>query len=648
MKRKLFVVFLAILLCLLAPALAEEAGPAFSHKSGFYPQGFELTLTAQKGAAIYYTLDGSAPDEYCDLYEAPIFLGMTVGKEDPLSQITGVNIEENYIPMGDFPSAHVLRARALLPDGTWSKESCGTFFVGYERKALYGDLPIISLIMDARDLFDQEYGIYVLGDVFVEWNKKQTQPYDAWNVVANYTGRGREWEREVMVDFLMSEKETFSQFMGVRIKGGASRGATQKSLRLIARADYGEKNIKYPLFPQSTAENGKTIRKYKTVTLRNGGNDRDFARIRDPFIANLSAGLCMETAQNRPVIAFINGEFWGLYTLNEEMDDHYIETHYGIDNNNVVTFKVNEVEDGEFEDGDLYWGMYYFITCYDMKNPENYAKAATLLDMQSFADFIALQLYIYSKDSIFDNNNWQMWRVRDAALSDHPLADGKWRMMLYDTDFSSGVYESGNNYKENNLKYSLSKTYAADHPGRLVTALMQNPDFQGLLVNSLCDIRSLCFTSRRTAAMLQSMQDEYLPYMPDTFRRVGPDWVARWDPDRHIRTNMSAITTFFSGRNSQLPSLMKSTLKLKNVATITVRTSGKGQVLINNRPLPIEGSQKVFYFPDYPITITAVPEEGSHFTSWQVNNKSASVDDAAALTTTLHFKDTFTLTALFE
>ena len=40
--------------------------------------------------------------------------------------------------------------------------------------------------------------------------------------------------------------EGFTQDMGVRIKGGASRGNNQKSLRLIAREQYGEKQLKYP------------------------------------------------------------------------------------------------------------------------------------------------------------------------------------------------------------------------------------------------------------------------------------------------------------------------------------------------------------------------------------------------------------------
>ena len=42
------------------------------------------------------------------------------------------------------------------------------------------------------------------------------------------------------VTYLPAEGEGFTQEMGMRIKGGAYRGSNQKSLRLIARKDYGE------------------------------------------------------------------------------------------------------------------------------------------------------------------------------------------------------------------------------------------------------------------------------------------------------------------------------------------------------------------------------------------------------------------------
>lgn len=51
--------------------------PVFALKSGLYTEPVTLELTANQGADIYYTLDGSVPDESSQLYQEPIILDQT-------------------------------------------------------------------------------------------------------------------------------------------------------------------------------------------------------------------------------------------------------------------------------------------------------------------------------------------------------------------------------------------------------------------------------------------------------------------------------------------------------------------------------------------------------------------------------------------
>lgn len=651
MKKRLFFLLVTALCLVYTGAGAAEEELTLSLKSGFYFKPIQVEITCTDAdAQIHYTLDGSAPDGDDPLYTGPLSLSRTVGRYDPLTHITGLHLEEPYTPVKDFPSAHVLRAAAILPDGTVAATAAGTYFVGY-RENMYGDLPIISLMMDQKDLFDYETGIFMLGATFDQWHARQTEPYEAWEVQGNFSNKGREWERPVTVNFMMENGEQFVQDMGARIKGAASRTAPQKSIRLIAREEYGKKNVKYPLFPGNICQaDGTELAKYKSITLRNGANDRDNARFRDPYVSLLARGLQMETALSRPVVCFINGEYWGLYTLTEEYSDNYLANHYGLDNENVITIKKSQIEDGNKGDEARFRAMQHRIADYDMADPKAYAKAKELIDIKSLADYTAVTLYIANDDGIFHYNNWQMWRVRKPDPDQHPYADGKWRMMLYDSDYSSDVYGDGSAYRNNTIQTFLFHTsYEGWHPARIITSLMANEEFKKELILSLCDVRNLYFEKNRAMALMDRMTLEYTEQTNETFLRFGPDWVVRWNRDNHYAERLAAMRRFFSGRYNTFPGHIESAFQLEDYVDITVSSSdgSKGQVHINHRDIPVTDPLKVRYFPEYPITLTAQPEEGQTFIGWQIKG-GGTLSDPSAAETLLSVTDTCVVTAMFE
>ncbi len=110
-----------------------------------------------------------------------------------------------------------------------------TYFVGDNAKDRYS-LPIISLVSDPYNLFDYNHGIYVKGVFYDELYDSSLEP---WELEGNYTQRGREWEREVCIEYFDDGEAKFSQNVGIRIHGGATRSYPQKSLRFYARNEYG-------------------------------------------------------------------------------------------------------------------------------------------------------------------------------------------------------------------------------------------------------------------------------------------------------------------------------------------------------------------------------------------------------------------------
>lgn len=78
MSRKSVLVCLTILcvmLCFLVlKGENEYTELTFSQESGFYENAFRLRIYAPTGTEIYYTLDGSVPDEHAIKYTEPILI----------------------------------------------------------------------------------------------------------------------------------------------------------------------------------------------------------------------------------------------------------------------------------------------------------------------------------------------------------------------------------------------------------------------------------------------------------------------------------------------------------------------------------------------------------------------------------------------
>lgn len=265
---------------------------SFDRESGFYDEPFTLMINHPNAdAKIYYTTDGSTPDETATLYDGKgLELNDRSSEKNDLSAEMDISANNDYnVPL--VKKGNVIRAVAVLPDGTKSEVINGTFFVGIDREEEYGDVPIISILTEKENLFDYETGIYVLGKTHDNWlaENPANKWADWWNQQGNYTNRGFDWERPVNVEYITSDgSEGFIQDMGIRIMGGASRGNNQKSLRLVARDEYGKKNVKYPVIPNNMMSDGsQEVYKYKSFVLRNGGNDCDYSKIRDPILQNL-------------------------------------------------------------------------------------------------------------------------------------------------------------------------------------------------------------------------------------------------------------------------------------------------------------------------------------------------------------------------
>lgn len=636
----------------------EEALVVFSLASGFYDSTQEVSLTCNvDGAEIYYTEDGSTPDKTSSLYQGPITVRRKLYTQNVLAAQKDISVSNRYIPNFSVDKCTVIRAVAYLPDGTATPLSHATYFIGVNREK-YGNVPIISVITDFDNLFDYETGIYVLGKTHDDWifEDPSRAALDGWQHIGNYSNRGREWERPVSVELLTFDgTEGFKQNMGVRIMGGASRNQAQKSLKFYAREEYESKSLKYALIPDNFDADGELISKYKTFVLRVGGNDADFARLRDPYLQFLVKDARFDTQQSTPCIAFINGEYFGLYTINEDYTDKHFENNYGIDSKNLVLIKRGELEEGEEDDIYLFRDMYRLITGCNMAEPEMYEMACDLIDMDSLIDYFAFALYIYNQDGVFENNNWRMWRSRTADLAT-PWSDGKWRFASYDNDFSSGIYNGPDSAAFDNIsgaiRQSSQNTKDSNlrdyHPAELFRALLKNDSFKEKFLLALCDMRNLYFEPEYACAVLDDMAKPYLALMPDTWKRFGPDWIANGDAAGYISSKIADLRSFISKRYTAMPGILKKAFDLEvgKKLNVNVNDVSFGFVTVNNRSAELGTGFSGTYFKETAVTLTAVPRDGYRFSGWEVTG--GTIENTMAETITFRMESAMVIKAVFE
>lgn len=624
------------------------APPTFSNVGGYYEGPFKLTLEAEgNDVKIYYTLDGSEPTTSDLVYDAPITIKSRKGETAVLAY--DPDVSPRWVPpVGDVFQATVVRARVFDEDEKNSSPTVTHTFIVDETKRY--TLPVVSLTTNSDYLFNYDYGIYVMGRAYDELYNPNPD-LNPWERAANYKLYGEEWQRPIHVEFFEANGDLgFSQDAGIRIQGTATRERAQKSLRIYAQ-DYDKQNdtINYELFPGLTNPiTGKPVDSFKTVVLRNGGSDWESSLFRDPFMQSLVHDTLINTQAQRPVVVFLNGEYWGIYNLRERADEFYLASYYGLDVKDIVVMEGNGVLNaGELGDEQPYFDMLDFIRENDITDAENYAHVRTLMDVENYIDYQVAEIY-------FNNTNWphaniKFWRKKiDGYDPDAPYGqDGRWRWIMYDTDFGFGL-DGGKAAVEHNNLLNATHPVPNEWAGELLSSLLQNPEFRVAFINRFADQLNTSFTPSRVLDRIDQMQAAREPEIAEMIRR----WRGSEATVEQWHNAVDLMRYFGENRSGYVRQHILDYFGLSGVANVNLETnSTMGHILINSIAITSDtpgiedpASWTGVYFRDVPITITAVPEPGYRFVRWEDTQGI----DTSSETITIILKGDLTLRAVFE
>jgi len=625
----------------------------FSHNSGLYPAQFSLTITGPVGSTIYYSTDGSEPTSakvgngHVFQYTAPITVR---DRNNPMQAnvlASTTNHEQMYMvpndPRGDVPQiytgltndkvpkATIIRAAAFVGGSQNGDIVTRTYFIGSLPSA-YANTRIISLVSDPVGLVSEETGIMVRGSSSNLWNG--TDQY-------NFRQKGEEWERPAYLEIFDENSRglRLSTGVGIRVRGGYSRGTGQKSFTVYFKNQYGINNLSrgtYDLIPGAKKADGNRVDTFKGFMLRSGANDSEYTKFYDLFIQELLNDRSFATQEGDPCIVYLNGEYWGPYNLQERYSDNHTGYKYGVKNENVISYDNDELDDGNPGEESLYLNLINGV----INGSINYNQFCAQFDIDNFIDYWAAEVYINNED--WPQNNYRVWKVRNPALeaANNPYGDGKWRYQMFDTEFALGLYSNSirdpidvilnGKYSENGSDPHLNN--------KLFKKLLEYPDFCKQFVNTIMDLYNVNFHPSKFESLLTKYATRFAPLMgydettPGTyFSRWGRPWDSAYqDNVNEARNYLYDIRPAMV--NDYLPTHFGSYTGTAHDVTITV--TGRSELIKVNTVTVVSGWTGKYY-SNNPITVTAPSPTNGYELEWTVTGGTPTTSTASSITVTI-------------
>ena len=472
--------------------MSQTASLEFSHSGGFYESSFDLTLTCESGNHIRYTTNGTAPTSSSALYTEPLTMNADLYSK---SDIYTIQISpDNLVYVPDSVS-HCIVIRAAVFDANEicvSETKTNTYFINSLGCETSG-MAVVSVCADSLDLFDYETGIFVPG---VNWDSINPDH------TGNYYQHGDEWERLVNVEFYEpSDNSGINQKCGLRTHGNRSRRYPSKGMKIYAREEYGKKRFEHAFFENNP------MNSFKHLVLKPFASFWPYSGAQDYFCNKLAIQVGLPTSDSRPVIVYLNGEYWGVYFLQEKMDERFLEDHYGviIDNCNIIGDWRGNVDHGT--NVSFRYMMNWFEES-NLADDEVYRHACELIDINNFIDYYVFQTFVGNWD--WPGNNMRCWQE----------GNGPWRWIFFDGDAT--IFPHDFNVFENAAIYNAPPTWIEYPEAKLVfRKLLDNTQFKNAFIARIHELCDGPFQYEHTFPIFNGIIETLRPEIEEQRHRFG-------------------------------------------------------------------------------------------------------------------------------
>ena len=532
-----------------------------SSDSIFHDSAFNAVLEHDEvDAEIYYTLDGSFPDEKSAKYGGG-----------------SLNID----------SSCVLKAIAFKDGYLQSDMLVRTYLINEPR-----NLPVFCLSASPESLWSLDSGFFE-ANLFSD--KRMPVSFEYYDNSEVYYGT-----------------KSYLKLHG----HGPARALPQRSFRVHSSNSLGDVSYTINVF------GGTQGYELDKILIRNGGQDWYNSLLRDPFHSVLAQQIeHLEGLNYRAANIYINGKYYAMANLREKFDEDHLKYKHNISEKSInVMSNLDEINYGSSQ---TYYDTFNYILQNDMKIQSNFDVVSEGFDLLNMCDYAVLNLFSMNFD--WPQNNLKYWSSSEI--------DGKWRWVVWDMDWTTGMDWAtwptwGNVNKFYKTADSLPSIYQFSN---LFIKLLENEKYKSYYLNRTCDLLNTTLEPSNTIPILDSL----VAIISDDISRQKEKWGQSID---NWNTQIDRFNTFLQLRPHEFRMNLSNHYDLEGYSKIDIKTipENAGRIKISTLQLdslPWSG----YYLNNVPINVEVIPNPGYEFEYWSGDlgvekNISIALTDSTELT----------------
>lgn len=294
---------------------------------------------------------------------------------------------------------------------------------------------------------------------------------------------------------LFDGTQGFSIDCGIKMFGHMGLTNPKKSFKINFRGRYGEDFLTYPVY-------GEDAPQYFDSLIVRSGQDYPFTIFRDELFTTLAreTGDNILAQRHKFCILYINGRYWGIYTLKEAFSETMIATNYGISQESVEIVQAPVDADTEM------FRLMKYCWDNDMTDPQVWEYVTSQVDVDSIIDWIIMEGYSTNSDT---QQNLRYFRSPE-------LGEGGWHFAYYDIDWGW--------WYNIQFKPMLSPKEKLQHTA-LTRNMMENPEFRERFLTRLSELMATTLSNEHVHESINS----YVELLEPEVRRERDRWDLTYD-----------------------------------------------------------------------------------------------------------------------